>query len=587
MNRKSVYSLVLAVALAVSFAFPVFADDLATDSDSVYPDADYYSNQLLMQPMALAASDYTVSQSAYYTLNGNNVYMGTSPTVPANASRFYRNYTFSGSNYASLLLEISGCNINNIESVQIEYSTSSGWVGNRTITDFRDYWVKLPNNANYAFEIPIGARSGYTVTLIFNLKANSPSFNLITYIYDNAVYQTLDGLYVGDTATKAKLYDIQLSSVQTPNSGFAILDQTNKTLGLRMLLDNDIWFYKGFEYSIVFNSYIPLEGLEFISSNQWLGSVANGYWGAKMEKSGNRYILTFTPTYNVLANSITFSMVHSYSNSVRWFLPNVYVESISSTYIPKSDSGSQGQTTAANTTIIKNVVTNISNTVSNISNQITTSTTTITNAVNNVANQVTGSINSQTNTLSDKIQGQTNTITNNQNQNTDKVIQNQKENTDKVIKNQDENTDKVVKNQDENTTKVTEKLEDVKTGIINGIIEGLKNLFIPSDDFFKSYFDDLYSWFGERLGFLSFPIDLLAELAEMFLGSSSTDCILTLPSFSISGFMLWEESTFNLTSFLNENFKFVLDAIKLGTSVILVFNFIHLCERKWEEVMMN
>ena len=30
MNRKSVYSLVLAVALAVSFAFPVFADDHGT-----------------------------------------------------------------------------------------------------------------------------------------------------------------------------------------------------------------------------------------------------------------------------------------------------------------------------------------------------------------------------------------------------------------------------------------------------------------------------------------------------------------------------------------------------------------------------
>ena len=41
MNRKSVYSLVLAVALAVSFVFPVFADDLATASDAVQPDADY------------------------------------------------------------------------------------------------------------------------------------------------------------------------------------------------------------------------------------------------------------------------------------------------------------------------------------------------------------------------------------------------------------------------------------------------------------------------------------------------------------------------------------------------------------------
>ena len=333
-------------------------------------------------------------------------------------------------------------------------------------------------------------------------------------------------------------------------------------------------FKKGYEYEVTCfssfpsGSYFYMEGVDFTRS-----------------VDGQYVTFRFKPTRDILSNQLKFCVQKAVGNE------NVqgafYYVSSSSSYIPASDTGQQGQITAANTTIIKNVVTNISNTVSNISNQITTSTTTITNAVNNVANQVTGSINSQTNTLSDKIQGQTNTITDNQNQNTDKVIKNQDENTDKVVKNQDENTDKLTKNQDENTNKVTEKLEDVKIGIISGIIEGLKNLFIPSEDFFKSYFDDLYSWFGERLGFLSFPIDLLAELAEMFLGSSSTDCILTLPGFSISGFKLWEESSFNLTSFLNENFKFVLDAIKLGTSVILVFNFIHLCERKWEEVMMN
>ena len=334
---------------------------------------------------------------------------------------------------------------------------------------------------------------------------------------------------------------------------------------------------KGYEYSFMF----------YAGNNKYGGMlrlVSDPTYLAVGVRSGNYMTFTFTPSRNIRTEELQF-FIDKQTARVET-VPFYYVSS-SSTYIPVSDTGQQGQVTAANTTVIKNVVTNISNTVSNISNQITTSTTTITNAVNNVANQVTGSINSQTNTLSDKIQGQTNTITNNQNQNTDKVIKNQDENTDKVVKNQDKNTDKLTKNQDENTNKVTEKLEDVKTGIISGIIEGLKNLFIPSEDFFKSYFDDLYSWFGERLGFLSFPIDLLVELSEMFLGSSSTDCILILPSFSISGFKLWEESSFNLTSFLNENFKFVLDAIKLGTSVILVFNFIHLCERKWEEVMMN
>ena len=557
MNLKRFCSFVLCICyLSLSVASLTWADTASSSNAT-------RSNTIM--PMSLAATDYTVSQFAYYTLNGNNVYMGTSPTVPANASRFYRNYTFSGSNYASLLLEISGCNINNIESVQIEYSTSSGWVGNRTITDFRDYWVKLPNNANYAFEIPIGARSGYTVTLIFNLKANSPSFNLITYIYDNAVYQTLDGLYVGDTANKAKLYDIQLSSAQTPNSGFAILDNTNKTLGLRMLLENDVWFYKGFEYSLVFNSYIPIVGIEFISSNQWLGSVANGYWGAKMEKSGNRYILTFTPTYNVLANSITFSMVHSYSNPVRWFIPNVYVESISSTYIPKSDSGSQGQVTAANTTIIKNVVQNISNTVSNISNQITNTTTTITNTITNTANQIKDSVNQSAEKISQTVTNKVNEVNN--------TINSVGQKTQEKI----EDTKKAV----------VDKLEDTKTGIITGIIDGLKSLFIPSDDFFKTWFDDMYSFFDERLGFLMLPVDLLVNLIDMIVSADSSNAGIPFPEIKWEDTVLIPAQTVRIEILDTDFGKELQDKLYFVGNVIMIGALLSLMHRKIEEVLRS
>ena len=438
-------------------------------------------------------------------------------------------------------------------------SSDSYWVYDNFYNYVDDNGVfYLSSNAPYWGNIYFDYSSGSSVQIKFNTYT-SPSENLkISGVYDSG-----DNPFMTKTVSAYASLSVYPRYVAYKNNEYSFWKFPSGGV-----------FKRGIEYQITcystfgMDKYYYVEGVDF-----------------KCVVDGNYVTFTFVPTRDILSNQLQFCV---YKGSGSGLVQGAfYYSSSSSSYIPASDTGQQGQTTAANTTIIKNVVTNISNTVSNISNQITTSTTTITNAVNNVANQVTGSINSQTNTLSDKIQGQTNTITDNQNQNTDKVIKNQDENTDKVVKNQDENTDKLTKNQDENTNKVTEKLEDVKTGIISGIIEGLKNLFIPSEDFFKSYFDDLYSWFGERLGFLSFPIDLLAELAEMFLGSSSTDCILTLPSFSISGFKLWEESSFNLTSFLNENFKFVLDAIKLGTSVILVFNFIHLCERKWEEVMMN
>ena len=149
-----------------------------------------------------------------------------------------------------------------------------------------------------------------------------------------------------------------------------------------------------------------------------------------------------------------------------------------------------------------------------------------------------------------------------------------------------ESMDKVddqIDNDNANTDKVTTAIEAHG----NFIIEGLKKLFIPSDEYFKAYFDDLYSWFSERFGFLSFPIDLLLEVIDIFVNSSQTDCVLVLPSFTIMENLLWPEMSFNLTVFLNTNFSFVVVAIKTVTSIYLVMAFVQLCEEKWNEVMMN
>lgn len=146
-----------------------------------------------------------------------------------------------------------------------------------------------------------------------------------------------------------------------------------------------------------------------------------------------------------------------------------------------------------------------------------------------------------------------------------------------------DNTDDIIATDDANTNKVTTAIESHG----NFIIEGLKKLFIPSDEYFKAYFDDLYSWFSERFGFLSFPIDLLLEVIDIFVNSSQTDCVLVLPSFTIMENLLWPEMSFNLTEFLDTNFSFVVVAIKTVTSIYLVMAFVQLCEEKWNEVMMN
>lgn len=146
-----------------------------------------------------------------------------------------------------------------------------------------------------------------------------------------------------------------------------------------------------------------------------------------------------------------------------------------------------------------------------------------------------------------------------------------------------EQTSQIVQNANDNTSKVEQAVE--KHG--NFIIEGLKGLFIPSDEYFKGYFDDLYTFFSDRFGFLSFPIDLLQRLADLFLNSDDVDCVLTLPSFEISGEQLLTEQSFNLTEFLETNFSMLLSALRIVGDCIIIGAFVNLCSKKWDEVMKN
>lgn len=149
--------------------------------------------------------------------------------------------------------------------------------------------------------------------------------------------------------------------------------------------------------------------------------------------------------------------------------------------------------------------------------------------------------------------------------------------------NADKNADKIIANQDENTSIVTDAIEEHG----NFIIEGLKRLFIPSDEFFKEYFDDLYNWFSDKFGFLTIPIDILVQILDVFTTSQKVDFIVTLPPLSIMGETVWPEQSFNFTDFMEKDFAFLITAIQTGTSILLILSFIDLCRKKYDEVMRN
>ena len=53
--------------------------------------------------------------------------------------------------------------------------------------------------------------------------------------------------------------------------------------------------------------------------------------------------------------------------------------------------------------------------------------------------------------------------------------------------------------------------------LIDLLVNALKSLFIPRDDFFNTYFEELKTWFSDRLGFLSYPLELILDLLNRIL----------------------------------------------------------------------
>lgn len=165
----------------------------------------------------------------------------------------------------------------------------------------------------------------------------------------------------------------------------------------------------------------------------------------------------------------------------------------------------------------------------------------------------------------------------------------------KMNQQHDDNMDKLEDVKDGVTNKlddvkdgITDKLEDTKKGIIAGIIDGLKSLFIPSNDFFKAWFDDLYSFFGDRLGFLMLPIDLLVNLVNLFIGADSGFIGIPFPEFK------WIDGTVIIPA-QNVQFEFletgwgkeIQQMLYFVGNVIMIGSLLSLIHRKLEGVLRS
>lgn len=135
---------------------------------------------------------------------------------------------------------------------------------------------------------------------------------------------------------------------------------------------------------------------------------------------------------------------------------------------------------------------------------------------------------------------------------------------------------------------IREEEEKSRNFIVDGIIEGLKSLFIPSDEYFKSWFDDMYSFFSDRLGFLMLPIDLLVQLVGIYIGADSSFSGIPFPEFKwLDGTVIIPAQTVGFTFLETEWGQEIQSKLYFVGNVIMIGALLNLMHRKLEEVLRN
>ena len=154
---------------------------------------------------------------------------------------------------------------------------------------------------------------------------------------------------------------------------------------------------------------------------------------------------------------------------------------------------------------------------------------------------------------------------------------------DQISNSTTEQTNDLISNANSNQEKTDQAIQ--KHG--NFIIEGLKSLFIPSDEYFNSKFSDLNEFFKDRFGFLYTPIDLLVRFVNLIYGASDTFDGIPFPELSWDGHVLLAAQTVKFDILDIAAFKQVQKYLYFLTDVMMIGALVSLIHRKFEEVMQN
>ena len=132
------------------------------------------------------------------------------------------------------------------------------------------------------------------------------------------------------------------------------------------------------------------------------------------------------------------------------------------------------------------------------------------------------------------------------------------------------------------------KVVQLGSTIINGIIDGLKSLFIPEDDYFTNWLNNFRTLLNNKLGFLTYPFELFANVINRFLNLNDGTGLIHIPEIKVPNFdfVLIQEQDYNLKQvYENGAIKTIHTIYLYFVDIILVISLVNLAIKKFNQTI--
>lgn len=141
-------------------------------------------------------------------------------------------------------------------------------------------------------------------------------------------------------------------------------------------------------------------------------------------------------------------------------------------------------------------------------------------------------------------------------------------------------------------TSIGDQITNALTNLGNFLIDGLKQLFIPSDGYFESVANDLSSFFSDRLGLLLYPFDFLVSLGDRIAGLQTGEPTCTIPEIAYTDsddnkYVLIEGQTLNVYELVGRN-DIIIGMHQTYLTVmdgIIAFTLMALCWKRFDHII--